>query len=64
MRQKEFIIVLGITLLVVIGWVIFDIIHSKSSVQLDPKVQNIIEPLNPSFDTKLIEEIQSSEKEK
>lgn len=50
MSKKEFFILLFITFIVIMIWVIADIIHSKASVQIDPKLQGLLEPIEPDFD--------------
>lgn len=57
MDKKELVIILALTFIVVMIWVASDIIHSKPSEPLDPKIQKLIEPIDPNFDTNLIEEL-------
>lgn len=53
MTRKEFLIVAIVTLLTIIGWVTFNIIHARSQVQIPANIQEIIEPINPNFDLQL-----------
>lgn len=60
MSQKEFIVVITITFFVIMFWIISDIIHSKTALDIDPRAQSLTEPLNPTFDAdtlKLIKDL-------
>lgn len=57
MNKKEFIVILIITFLVIMIWIIAEIIHSKPSVPIDPKLQQLLDPLDPNFDTATLERI-------
>lgn len=57
MSKKEFFIILSITFFVVMVWIIADIIHTKPSVQLDPKIQELLEPTNPVYDLDTIKKV-------
>ena len=59
MNRKEFVVVLVLTFIVIIIWIITDIIHTRPSVEVDPKVQNIIEPISPDFDQETLKQISS-----
>lgn len=50
MSKKQLLIATIFTLLTVIAWVVFDIIHARSQVEISPKLQELIEPINPEFD--------------
>lgn len=39
------------TFITILTWVIFDVIHSRSEVQPTPEVQELLEPIDPNFDT-------------
>lgn len=39
------------------AWIVSDIIHSKSNVQLDPKLQGLLEPLEPEFDQETLKKV-------
>ena len=49
MTKKEFLFIAIATLITVIAWVVFDIIHKRSTVQLSSNTQKIIEPIDPNF---------------
>ena len=50
MTKKAYLIIAIITLLTVIAWVIFDIIHARSQVETPAELQTITEPIDPNFD--------------
>lgn len=50
MTKKEVLIVAIITLITIIAWVIFDILHARAQVQLPPNLEQLSEPLDPNFD--------------
>lgn len=49
MTRKEFLFISIATLITVIAWVVFDIIHKRSIVQLPSNTQKIIKPIDPNF---------------
>lgn len=55
MTRKEWLIAAILTLVTIIAWVIFDIIHSYSKVETPQKVQEVIEPISPDFNTQSLE---------
>lgn len=52
MTKKEWLIAAILTLITVLAWVVFDIIHARSSVEIPQNLKEVIEPINPNFDTK------------
>lgn len=52
MNKKEFLLIAIITFITVLAWVVFDILHARSKVEISPKVQEVIEPIDPNFDLK------------
>ncbi len=54
MTKKGWLIAVVLTFLTIVCWVIFDILHSRSEVQISPKLQEVIEPISPDFNTKSI----------
>jgi len=50
MNRIEFVLVLLFTFFVIVVWVTSDIILVKPNTPDDPKIQTMIEPLNPTFD--------------
>lgn len=57
MNQKEFTIAIIITVLVILLWVVADIIHTRSTVTVDSRVQQLLSPLNPVIDTSILDQI-------
>ena len=54
MNKKQWLIAAILTFVTIIAWVIFDILHARAQVEISPKLQEIIEPINPEFNTKSI----------
>lgn len=50
MSSKYWLAVTILTLITVIAWVIFDIVHTRSQVEIPPKWQEVTEPISPDFD--------------
>lgn len=51
MTRKEWLIAAILTFVTITAWVIFDIIHTRSQVEVPQKIQEVIEPINPYFNT-------------
>lgn len=51
MTRKEWLIAVIITFVTICAWVIFDILHTRSKVEIPQKLQEAIEPINPNFNT-------------
>ncbi len=51
MNKKEWLIAAILTFITIFSWVIFDIIHTRSQVEVSAKLQQVIEPINPNFNT-------------
>lgn len=56
MTRKEWLIATILTFITICAWVIFDILHTRAQVEISPKIQEIIEPVNPEFNTSGIEQ--------
>lgn len=52
--RKEVLVILIATFITIIAWVGFDILHTRAEVDIDPKWQQAAEPLDPNFDTNII----------
>lgn len=50
MTKKQWLIAAILTFLTICAWVVFDILHTRSQVEISPKLKEVIEPLNPNFD--------------
>lgn len=55
MTKKEWLIATILTFLTICAWVTFDIIHKRSAIEIPQNLQDVIEPISPNFDTKIIE---------
>lgn len=55
MIRKEWLIAAILTFITILSWVIFDIIHTRSQVEIPQKIQDVIEPISPDFNTKTLE---------
>ena len=55
MTSKQWLIATIFTLITICAWVAFGILHERAKVEIDPKVQEVIQPINPDFDTSGIE---------
>jgi cell division protein FtsN len=55
--NKQFVAVVVITFIVIIVWIIADILHTKPSVPLNPKLDTLLTPISPNFDQKVISQI-------
>lgn len=55
MTKKQWMVAAILTFITVCAWVVFDILHARSSVEISPKLKEVIEPLNPEFDTSGLE---------
>lgn len=55
MLRKEWLIAVIITFITISAWVIFDIFHTRSQVEIPQKLQEIIVPISPDLDTSSVE---------
>lgn len=51
MTKKEWLIAVILTFITICAWVVFDIWHKQSEVEISPVIQEVIEPINPQFNT-------------
>ncbi len=51
MKGKQFLAILILTFITVVIWVVFDIIQSRNAVAPAPEIQQLLEPISPTFDT-------------
>ncbi|MBI2011394.1 hypothetical protein HYS91_01365 [Candidatus Daviesbacteria bacterium] len=59
MNKKELLVLSLVTFLVFIVWISTDIYRTKSNIEISPKLQQALEPLNPNFDKTFLERIKS-----
>lgn len=57
MTRKEWLIAAILTFLTVCAWVVFDILHTRATVEIPKNVQEVIEPINPEFNTSVLDEV-------
>lgn len=57
MSNRQFVIVVIITFIVIVIWIISDILHTKPSIEVNPKLNTLLTPINPNFDSKIISQI-------
>jgi len=55
MLHKEWLIAVIITFITISAWVIFDIFHTRSQVEIPQQLQEIIVPISPDLNTSSIE---------
>lgn len=55
-RQRWFIAAV-LTFLTICAWVIFDILHTRAGVEIPAKTQEVIEPIDPDFNTNVLESV-------
>ena len=55
MTRKEWLVAAILTFITILAWVVFDIAHTRAKVEIDPKTQQIIEPINPNFNTQILQ---------
>ena len=53
--KKEWFVAIVLTFATICAWVIFDILHTRSEVEIPPDLQEVMEPINPNFDTSVVE---------
>ncbi|MFH1536049.1 MAG: hypothetical protein ABIC96_03200 [Patescibacteria group bacterium] len=51
MTRKEWLFAAILTFITIAAWVIFDILHTRAQVEIPPKIQEVIEPISPDFNT-------------
>lgn len=57
MTRKEWLVAAILTFVIILAWVVFDTLHKRSEVEIPANLQQDIEPINPNFDTKILESI-------
>ncbi len=57
MTKKEWLVATICTFITICAWVIFDIIHTRTKVEIPAKTQQLIEPINPELNTKILESL-------
>lgn len=55
MTSKQWLIATILTFITICAWVGFEILHTRANVEIPSKVQEVIEPIDPNFDTSALE---------
>ncbi len=55
MTKKEWLVAAILTFITILSWVVFDILHTRSQVEIPEKIQELIEPVSPDFNTGVLE---------
>lgn len=57
MTRKEWLIVVILIFITVCAWVIFDILHTRSQVEISSVWEENKQPIDPQFNLKALEDI-------
>lgn len=57
MTRKEWLLAAILTFVTILAWVVFDILHNRSQVEVPSKIREVIEPVSPDFNTSILESI-------
>jgi len=49
--RKELLIAAILTFITICAWEVFNVLHARAQVEIPQKTQELIEPINPEFDT-------------
>lgn len=54
MTRKEWLVTAILTFITICAWVIFDILHAGSQVEIPAETQELIKPINPELNTSAV----------
>ena len=57
MFSKRSLYIVIFTFITVAAWIVFDILHAKSQVAIPAETQQLIEPIQPNFETDVLKEL-------
>lgn len=57
MSRKEWLMAAILTLITIIAWAVFNVMHTRAEVQIPQKLQEVIEPISPDFDIESIQAV-------
>lgn len=57
MTKKGWFIAAIFTFITICAWVVFDILHTRAQVEIPAKTKEVIEPINPEFNTKPLQSL-------
>ena len=55
MTKKEWLFAAILTFITACAWVVFDVLHARAKVEIPANIQEVIEPLDPEFNTSVVE---------
>ena len=55
MTNKNWFIATVLVFVTICAWVVFDILHITSEVEIPPETSKLIEPINPEFNTQVLD---------
>jgi len=55
MTSKQWLIATILTFITICAWVGFEILHTRTQVEIPSKVREVIEPIDPGFNTSSLE---------
>lgn len=50
--RKEILVATILTFITILAWVVFDVLHTRSQVEIPAPLQELTEPVNPDFNIK------------
>lgn len=53
MTTKQWLVATILTFITICAWVIFEILHARAQVEVPSKIQQVIEPIDPNFNTSI-----------
>lgn len=57
MSPKQFLYIIIATFATIMIWVVVDIIHARSQVQIPAEVQELLKPVSPQIDEEVINDL-------
>lgn len=61
MKQKDILLFIVPTLIIVIAWIIFNLYHTSTTTENDQTTTSTVIAISPNFDTKVIDELKKRE---
>lgn len=55
MTSKQWLIAAILTFATICAWVIFEILHTRAEVEIAPNIQQVLEPVDPNFNTSALD---------
>ncbi len=54
MTSKQFLVAVILTFITIVIWTILDIVHSQAQIHPPPEIQQLLTPIDPTFDQSTI----------